>query len=54
MTHVPGNEQADKLDRLADEVRRLSIDRRDPERFHLDRDDAAKAMRRLAREMRQA
>lgn len=39
----------DTLHRLAARVARLSPDRRNPERWHLEKDDIAHALRRLAR-----
>lgn len=41
----------DALAVLASRVARLSPDRRDPERFHMDKDDIAKQLRRLARSL---
>src|SRR5215813_1308508 len=40
---------ADVLSRLADEVRRLTIDRRDPEAFFVKRSEIAHELRALAR-----
>ncbi|MGH7104448.1 MAG: hypothetical protein ACREFJ_18880 [Acetobacteraceae bacterium] len=40
---------ADELRDLASMVRRLGPDRRDPERFFMDKDDAAKRLAMLAR-----
>ncbi len=39
------------LHTLANRVSRLSPDRRDPEQWHLEKDDIAKALRRIARDM---
>jgi hypothetical protein len=39
------------LSTLAARVARLSPDRRDPERWHLEKDDIAKALRRIARDL---
>jgi hypothetical protein len=39
------------LHTLATRVSRLAPDRRDPERWHFEKDDIAKALRRIAREM---
>lgn len=39
------------LSTLANRVSRLSPDRRDPEQWHLEKDDIAKALRRIAREI---
>lgn len=41
----------DTLHSLATRVARLSPDRRDPERWHLEKDDIAYTLRRLARDM---
>lgn len=41
----------DTLHSLATRVARLSPDRRDPERWHLEKDDIAHTLRRLARDM---
>jgi hypothetical protein len=43
---------AERLDDLARRVRRLSPDRRDPERYHLDKSEIERDLRRLAREVR--
>ena len=43
-----------ELEALALTVRRLSPDRRDPERFHAEKSEVAAALRRLAREWRAA
>jgi hypothetical protein len=43
---------AERLDELARRVRRLSPDRRDPERYHLDKSEIERDLRRLAREVR--
>jgi hypothetical protein len=42
------------LEELAERVRRLSPDRRDPERFHMEKDELAAELRRLARHWRAA
>ena len=42
---------AKRLDELANRVRRLSPDRRDPERYHLDKSEIERDLRRLAREV---
>jgi hypothetical protein len=42
------------LEALAARVAALGISRHDPEAFHLAKDDVAKALRRLARELRRA
>jgi hypothetical protein len=39
------------LHTLATRVSRLSPDRHDPERWHFEKDDIAKALRRIARDM---
>lgn len=39
------------LDALADRIRRLAPDRRDPERFHMEKSEIAAELRRLAREL---
>lgn len=39
------------LSTLAARVSRLSPDRRDPERWHLEKDDIAKTLRRIARDL---
>jgi hypothetical protein len=41
----------DRIAELASRVRRLSPDRRDPERFHHDKDQIERDLRRLARDM---
>ena len=38
------------LDALADRVRRLRPSHRDPEAFHVEKDDIERALRRLARQ----
>jgi hypothetical protein len=42
------------LETLAARVAALGISRHDPEAFHLAKDDVAKALMRLARELRRA
>ena len=42
-------EGVDELRALADAVRQLTPDRRDPERFHVSKDEIAARLRRLAR-----
>lgn len=42
---------ADRLRVLADQVRRLLPDRRDPERFHVTKSELAAELRQLAREL---
>ena len=42
---------AEQLRDLSRQVRRLVPDRRDPERYHLDKDASAKALVRLARRL---
>lgn len=37
---------------MANRVRRLSPDRRDPERFHIEKDELAADLRRLAHQFR--
>lgn len=44
-------EPAERLKRLASEVRRLSPDRRDPERFHEAKAEIERELRRLSREV---
>jgi hypothetical protein len=39
------------LRRLADEVRQLTVDRRNPEQFHFAKDQIAFDLRRLARKI---
>jgi hypothetical protein len=39
------------LHSLAARLARLSPDRRDPEQWHMEKDDIARALRRLAREL---
>lgn len=39
------------LSTLANRVSRLSPDRRDPEQWHLEKDDIAKSLRRIARDL---
>ncbi len=41
----------DTLHSLASRVMRLSPDRRDPERWHLEKDDIARSLLRLARDL---
>lgn len=48
--NCPGN-SAGKLSEIAGQVARLSPDRRDPERFHLDKSEIVASLRRLAREI---
>lgn len=43
--------EPDTLSLLASRVARLSPDWRDPERFHMDKDDIAKQLRRVARDL---
>lgn len=45
---------ADEADALADLVNRWRVQRMDPERFHVDRDQIAKRLRRLAQRLRDA
>lgn len=45
---------AEKLHHLAHAVRRLSPDHRDPERFHLDKSEIERTLRRLARKAERA
>lgn len=45
---------AERLTELANRVRRLSPDRRDPERFHLDKSEIERGLRQLAREVQQS
>lgn len=40
------------LDDLANAVQRLTIDRRDPEKFHQDKSEIVAALRRMARKAR--
>jgi hypothetical protein len=42
-------QRAAALEALAERVRRLSPDRRDPERFHIEKDELAAELRRMAR-----
>jgi hypothetical protein len=42
------------LEDLAERVRRLSPDRRDPEQFHIEKSELAAELRRLARAWRAA
>jgi hypothetical protein len=44
--------EADLVDQLADRVNRLREGRRDPEAFHVERNDIAVELRRLARRLR--
>ncbi len=46
--------EAATLDRLAARVRRLSPHHRDPERFHLDKSEIERELRRLARQAERA
>lgn len=46
--------QAAALDRLAARVRSLSPHHRDPERFHLDKSEIERDLRRLARQAERA
>lgn len=46
-----GQATARAVSSLAARVARLSPDRRDPERWHIEKDDIARALRRLAREL---
>lgn len=45
--YYPTNQTA--LDDLANAVQRLTIDRRDPEKFHRDKSEIVAALRRMAR-----
>jgi hypothetical protein len=45
---------AERLQILADQLRRLSPDRRDPERFHLDKAAIERELRDVAREVSRA
>jgi hypothetical protein len=45
---------AERLQILADQLRRLSPDRRDPERFHLDKSAIERELREVAREVNRA
>jgi|GEM_PF-3131148 len=49
---VPVPVPADRLEELASRVLRLTISRRDPEQFFVERSDIAGEMRRLARAVR--
>ena len=44
-------EAAEQLESLADQVRRLAPDRRDPEAFHEAKSEIAAALRRLSKEV---
>ncbi len=44
--------EADLVDQLADRMNRLAMIRIDPEKFHVERDDIAKTLRRLAKRLR--
>ena len=46
--------ELDRLATLAARVARLSPDRHDPERFHMDKDDIARQLRRMARDLERA
>jgi hypothetical protein len=46
------SEDADEADALADLVNRWSVRRMDPAQFHVDRDQIAKRLRRLAARLR--
>lgn len=46
------DDEAAEADALADMVNLWSVKRIDPERFHLDRDQIAKRLRRLAEQLR--
>jgi hypothetical protein len=48
-TQLTTTETHEELLALADRVLRLTVSRRDPERFHIDRDPIAKTLRALAR-----
>jgi hypothetical protein len=41
--------QEGRLNDLANAVQRLTIDRRDPEKFHMDKSEIVAALRRMAR-----
>ena len=45
---------ATDLEQLADRVRRLRPDRRDPERYHVDKSEIERELRRMAREVSNA
>lgn len=51
---IAGECPAAELEMLAGAVARLSPDRRDPERYHLDRSEIVADLRRLARALRRA
>lgn len=46
--------EAAALERLAHAVRRLSPSHRDPERFHVDKSEIERELRRLARQAERA
>lgn len=51
MSSTTTRSEADELDELASRLNRCSPSRVDPERFHVERDDIVRAMRRLARQL---
>ncbi|MGH7117982.1 MAG: hypothetical protein ACREFP_03145 [Acetobacteraceae bacterium] len=51
MTRSEAERQAEEAHRLAEVAHRLIPDRRDPERFHLERDEIERGLRRLARRL---
>jgi len=48
-TRTPPGDAATELEELANRVSRLTVCRRDPERFHVDRSEIVAEMRKLAR-----
>ncbi|MCM5558082.1 hypothetical protein [Pleomorphomonas sp. JP5] len=48
---APTWRRADNFLALADKVARLGPDRRDPERFHIDKSEIVAELRKLAREV---
>ena len=52
MPHATNASPIQVLEEVANRVRRLSPDRRDPERFHIEKDELAAELRRLARAWR--
>lgn len=50
--HCASLRHSSPLDDLANAVQRLTIDRRDPEKFHQDKSEIVAALRRMARKAR--
>lgn len=49
--HCASLRHSDEVNNLANAVQRLTIDRRDPEKFHADKSEIVAALRRIAGEV---